>query len=50
MATLGHVRLVLASDIEAAITAVASSRMSTGGLRSWMRAIAMRCFSQPEKR
>ena len=29
---------------------VASSSTSTGGLRSTVRAIAMRCFSPPEKR
>ena len=29
---------------------VASSRTSTGGLRRTVRAIAMRCFSPPEKR
>ncbi len=29
---------------------VASSSTSTGGLRSTVRAIAIRCFSPPEKR
>ena len=29
---------------------VASSSTSTGGLRRTVRAIAMRCFSPPEKR
>ena len=39
-----------ARSVRVSSALVASSRMSTVGLRSRVRAMAMRCFSPPEKR